>query len=68
MVGCFWPVFFFADHNRKVLASFHQHLMAEAPQAAQANFELASLRNIERSATEETKIIRQRVKYKGGES
>ena len=43
------------------------HEFFESVQAAQAHFALALFQNIERNATEVTKITRQTVKYKGGE-
>ena len=43
------------------------HEFFESVQAAQAHFALALFQNIERNATEVTKITRQTVKYEGGE-
>ena len=43
------------------------HEFYESVQEALAHFEWVHLKNIERSALEESKIIRQTVKYKGGE-
>ena len=43
------------------------HEFYESVQEALVHFELVHLENIDRSALEETKIIRQTVKYKGGE-
>ena len=43
------------------------HEFYESVQEALAHFELLHLENIERSALEASKIIRQTVKYKGGE-
>ena len=57
----------------KVLASSHQHFMAEAPefyesvQEALADFEWVHLKNIERSALGESKITRQTLRYEVGE-
>ena len=43
------------------------HEFFESVQAAQAHFALALFQNIERNATEVTKITRQTVQYEGGE-